>query len=87
MAHDSVWILIASVLAVFDIRPKKGAKGEPLIPSGEYIWGSIWCAPIRFPPSMLLIVSSACSTPKPFVCDISPRSERHAALIRAISGE
>jgi cytochrome P450 len=36
LAYESLWVAIASVLAVFDIHSAKDEHGNPIIPSGEY---------------------------------------------------
>ncbi|KAL4246392.1 cytochrome P450 family protein [Abortiporus biennis] len=62
MAKDSAWMTMISILATFDITPKIGEDGEPVMPKEEFTSGLF-------------------SYPKPFVCDIRPRSEMHKALI------
>ena len=36
MARDAVWIAVAYILTVFEIRPARDADGRPIVPSGEY---------------------------------------------------
>ncbi|KAI0348408.1 cytochrome P450 [Trametopsis cervina] len=36
MAYDSIWITVASVLAVFNLTKAKDAEGNEITPSGEY---------------------------------------------------
>jgi hypothetical protein len=90
MAYESLWISIASILAVFDISPAKDAHGRPAAPSGEYVYGFTWCV------FYLRVVWRACwlrvcvrfthrlygSHPKPFTCEIKPRSAEHEVWIQ-----
>ncbi|KAI0348407.1 cytochrome P450 [Trametopsis cervina] len=39
MAYDSIWITVASLLAVFNFTKAKDAKGNEITPSGEYNMG------------------------------------------------
>ncbi|KAI0348399.1 cytochrome P450 [Trametopsis cervina] len=39
MAYDSIWITVASVLAVFKLAKAKDAEGNEITPSGEYHMG------------------------------------------------
>lgn len=43
MAYDSMWIVIASVLAVFDIVPTKDEDGNDVVPPVENEPGFISC--------------------------------------------
>ena len=42
MAYESMWIAIASTLAVFSIGKAKDENGAPITPPGEYEWGFLW---------------------------------------------
>ena len=42
MAHESLWVLFASILATFDIRPTKGPGGEPVVPEESYHHRFTW---------------------------------------------
>ena len=42
MAYDSLWVTLASLLAVFDFGPSLDANGKPVPPSGEYDHGFTW---------------------------------------------
>ncbi|KAI0646809.1 cytochrome P450 [Trametes meyenii] len=48
MALDSMWITIASVLALFEIRQAVDEDGKEITPDGEYIRGFL-CHPKPFP--------------------------------------
>ncbi|KAJ3552033.1 hypothetical protein NM688_g4375 [Phlebia brevispora] len=47
MAYESMWIAIASTLAVFNITKALGPDGKPITPTGEYEWGFL-CYPKPF---------------------------------------
>ncbi|KAJ7355324.1 hypothetical protein DFH08DRAFT_497235, partial [Mycena albidolilacea] len=47
MAFDSLWIIIASLLAAFDITKAFGEDGKEIEPSGEYLSG-LACIPLPF---------------------------------------
>lgn len=36
MAYEEMWIVVASVLAAFDLDAVNDAWGNPVMPSGEY---------------------------------------------------
>ena len=42
MAYESMWIAIASTLAVFNISKAKHQDGTAITPSGEYELGFLW---------------------------------------------
>ena len=42
MAVDSMWIAIASVLALFEIKKAVDEDGREITPDGEYIRGFLW---------------------------------------------
>lgn len=42
MAYESLWLSIASVLAVFNIDSAKDENGLYITPSGEYSFGFAW---------------------------------------------
>lgn len=79
LARDSVWITVACVLALFDVRPAKDADGKPIIPSGEYENSFLWRVS-DLSHNQTLTKPVCLSNPKPFVCNIQPRSPRHEAL-------
>ncbi|KAI0071338.1 cytochrome P450 [Panus rudis PR-1116 ss-1] len=64
LANETLWIVIASVLAAFEITPAVDEKGEKIIPTEE------------FSPGLL-------SYPKPFKCQIRPRSNEWRAIVDA----
>ena len=43
MAADAMWLAIACVLSVFDIRKAVGEDGREITPHGEYHRGFLWC--------------------------------------------
>ncbi|KAJ7618778.1 cytochrome P450 [Roridomyces roridus] len=68
LASSTLWITIASVLAVFEITKKVGEDGAVIEPLYEWEHRIV-------------------SAPVPFECDIRPRSESAARLVRSTSGE
>lgn len=42
LAYDTLFATVAGLIAAFDIRMVKDAKGEPVVPSGEYEFGTSW---------------------------------------------
>ena len=42
MAKESMWLLVASVLATMDIGMASDEKGQPIVPDGEYLEGLLW---------------------------------------------
>lgn len=82
LAYESMWITIASTLATLNILKAKGPDGEPITPDEDYLEGFLWSVdqsgglagqPLICPHSY----------PKPFKCDIQPRSAEHKVLIEA----
>lgn len=43
MVYDSMWIVIASVLATFDIAPTRNEDGRSILPEGKYTHNFISC--------------------------------------------
>lgn len=41
MAEDSMWIVMATILATLDVKPVIGEDGKPIIPVGEYEEGLV----------------------------------------------
>lgn len=39
MAYESMWIAVATVIAMFDIHPTLDSKGDPVVPALEYTDG------------------------------------------------
>ncbi|KAL5520727.1 hypothetical protein ACEPAF_2729 [Sanghuangporus sanghuang] len=62
-AENSIFIGVASILAMFDIQMAVDDKGEPIVPKEEYTQNFV-------------------RHPKPFKCNITPRSDKSAELIR-----
>ncbi|EKM54962.1 uncharacterized protein PHACADRAFT_255217 [Phanerochaete carnosa HHB-10118-sp] len=62
LAHEMLWITIASVVAAFDIVKAKDEAGREIVPPGEYHYGFM-------------------QLPKPFRCEIRPRSVEHEKLV------
>ncbi|GJE96382.1 cytochrome P450 [Phanerochaete sordida] len=48
LAYDAIWIAVACVLSVFDVRKARDAQGREVTPSGEYNVGFA-CYPLPFP--------------------------------------
>lgn len=44
MAYDSLWLSMASLLAVFNIRKAKDSAGNDITPEAEYHYGFTWYA-------------------------------------------
>jgi len=42
VAYDSVWLVVSSLLAAFDISKAMGEDGHVIEPSGEYTTGTLW---------------------------------------------
>lgn len=42
-AYEVAWIVIAQILSVFRIEPKKDAQGRPILPPVEYKFAAVWC--------------------------------------------
>lgn len=62
MAVDSIWITIASVLSVFEIRKAVGEDGKEITPDGEYHRGFLWYVAPRGH-SVRLADRRPCATP------------------------
>ena len=81
LADNTVWIAIVRLMAVFDIQKAKGADGNVIEPKIEFVTAltrfarAPQCARHVYPDA---VVSSH---PKPFPCDIRPRSDKAAQLI------
>ncbi|KAF7366049.1 Cytochrome P450 [Mycena venus] len=81
MALSGIWITVVSILATFDITKAVDEKGNVIEPAYEYIPGGIpleaylCVAPIMSP-------NYSFSTPAPFKCSITPRSQETVALIQ-----
>lgn len=53
MAYESLWIAVASILAVFNITPAKDELGKPILPSGNSKGGFTSYVPPSFMPIIL----------------------------------
>ena len=42
LAYETLWITVASVLAVFDIHRARDERGHERVPAGEYSYGFMW---------------------------------------------
>ncbi|EKM55851.1 uncharacterized protein PHACADRAFT_195903 [Phanerochaete carnosa HHB-10118-sp] len=76
-ALESVWIAIASLLAVYNIEKAVDELGRVVEPSGEYISGALWY--------VTRISESSCSVvsyPLPFDASFKPRHVNATALIQ-----
>ncbi|KAL5514759.1 hypothetical protein ACEPAG_2075 [Sanghuangporus baumii] len=62
-AENSIFIGVASILAMFDIKMAVDDQGKPIVPKEEYTQNFV-------------------RHPKPFKCEITPRSDKSAELIR-----
>ncbi|EPS99055.1 hypothetical protein FOMPIDRAFT_1050962 [Fomitopsis schrenkii] len=63
LADNTLWLAIATVLSVLDIRKAHDADGNEITPEAAFVSGGI-------------------SHPKPFLCEIRPRSQTAANLAR-----
>jgi hypothetical protein len=85
MAFSSVWIAVASIIAVFDITKAVDENGNVIEPSHEYSSSLVWYV------KLLSIVQALnlfhlvfpFSMPLPFECSIKPRSKDAEDLIRS----
>ena len=84
LAIDTVWITIASVLAVYNIRKAVDEDGNPIEPTTEYTTGLIRYVPVLAGTRVTYANIFYTSHPKPFKCIITPRSEGAKALIGQI---
>lgn len=84
----SVWIAVASILAVFDIAKAVDGEGKEVEPTYEYLSGFLRCVlkvdfSRRDVECLIDFNFEHCSGPLPFKASIKPRSARAADLIRA----
>jgi len=88
MAFSAIWITVASLISVFDIKKATDENGNVIEPTHEYISGLVMCVSI-FPAcfSYLGNFFSSTRTPKPYKCSIKPRSKEAEALIRSVSNQ
>jgi hypothetical protein len=82
MAQSTVWITVASLLAVFNITKAIGEDGKILEPSYEYHSDIVLYV---FKLSGFQTNSKDSRMPFPFKCSIKPRSKAAADLIRSTS--
>lgn len=81
VALNSVWLTLASILAVFDLELPVDEFGRKVKPSGEYTAGLIRCVPLFLEGEFTLMHHS--SYPVPFQCKFKPRSAQAEAIVRA----
>lgn len=79
LADQSLFITCAMVLAAFEINQVVDEHGRAIVPEVAYKSGTIWYARPNF--STTLTDDRIFSHPKPFQCDIKPRSAKAEALI------
>lgn len=79
MADASVWIAIASILAVFRISKAKDSAGNIIEVPDEYIDGLVTSVVLQLLPALSHQKHSR--APVPFECAIVPRSEASRKLI------
>lgn len=84
MAYESMWVVVASTLAAFNISKAKGSDGELVTPSGEYDLGFLWWVD-SISRYHSYLTAHFHSYPKPFECDIQPRSAEHKLLVEGAS--
>lgn len=85
MAFSSVWITIASLIAVFDIKKAVDEHGNVVEPTYEYESALIWYSLLSVIVDYLIEFFS--SSPKPYKCSITPRSKEVENLIRLAANE
>lgn len=78
LAEASIWIVAASVLAVYTIEPVKDEAGKPVYPTPEFEGNFI-----RYVKYLLLppLDFDLRSHPKPFQCRLVPRSKEAEKLL------
>ena len=84
MAQEVLFTVIATTLAVFNIRKVKDSNGHEIIPNAQYTNGSIMYVEI-WPHDEVGAETKTClfrySAPLPFECDVKPRSAQAAQLV------
>jgi len=82
IAQATIWITIVSILSTFNIKKQRDSEGEEITPPLEFTTGIIRCEIfIRYSPAQERL-NPHFSRPKPFTCDLEPRSEQAVRLIR-----
>ena len=80
-AHAMMFLNIAHVLSVFDIRPCTSAEGEFEIPPLEFDTGHLRYDVLHFAFHLLM---QRQRTPREFRCSIIPRNPQKEALVRQL---
>lgn len=78
-AHNSIFIAIAQMLYVLDIKKARGESGNEIVPEVEYD-GFIRCVYRLQCVALSLMSARISSHPRPFPCSIKPRSSAAADL-------
>jgi hypothetical protein len=81
LAELTIWYLIANITATFKISRAVDNAGEEIIPPFDIIPGLLRWVYFRLRGIFAYFISFD-SRPKPFLCSISPRSEKAVSLIR-----
>lgn len=84
MAKESLYIIISSLVATFNFQKAIGPDGVPITPKGEYTTELLkYVLHIIYPRLLTLFISH----PKPFPCNIKPRSEERASQVWATAND
>src|SRR5258705_13883380 len=75
LAKDAIWLIIASVLATYDIRKPVDERGVPIEPNVEYTSSTVRYVLLSCIHTLLKIHNLYTSRPKPFKCVFTLRSE------------
>lgn len=83
LADASIWIVVVSILATFDILPAKDENGDDIPPEVKFCTKLSW---YMYSTMNRLICSllSTYSHPEPFKCIIRPRSDSAVQLIQQL---
>jgi len=84
LASSSIFIMIASVLSVFNISKQRDELGKEIPVDPSFVWTGISRYVSAFCPSRLALwsICASYSHPKPFKCSFSPRSAAAINLLK-----
>jgi len=88
MAFSAIWIAVASLISVFDIKKATDENGNVIEPTYEYIPSVVMCVSL-FLACLFYLLNLFLLTrlPKPYKCSIKPRSKEAEALIRSYANQ
>lgn len=81
LADNNVWLVLATLIATMNIRKARGEDGVEITPRLDYTSGIVRYAALIVDRNTTGLVIQSYSHPKPFPCDILPRSEKARQLI------